>query len=154
MLTSTQQPPLATLGCSLLQFTKDCLAGDTEALQAANSSYSSDRGRVSWAAKDDMGEESAGKAFAKWLHAFWPAPLVQTSSTRYLSGPKYTAQVSTPRRHSIEVISQCNHIRTHLTPLRLHLRDHFAQLLVAKTQHISTGSDKQSRSNQTIMVKH
>ena len=62
-----------------------------------------------------------------------------------LSAPQCTAQVSTPRRHSIEVVGLCNHIRPHLTPLRLHLRDHFAQLLVAKTQHPGTDSAKQRK---------
>ena len=61
-----------------------------------------------------------------------------------LSKPPCTAQVSMPRRRSIEVLGQCNHPQPHLTPLRLHLRDHFAQLLTAKTQHTTTGS-KQSK---------
>ena len=67
-----------------------------------------------------------------------------------LSGPQCTAQVSTPKRHSIEVISHCSCIRPHLTPLRLHLRDHFAKLLVAKTQPSRAGSTSAKESKKKI----
>ena len=57
-----------------------------------------------------------------------------------LSVSQCTAQVSIPMWHSIEFISHHSHIQPHLTPLRLHLRDHLAKLSVAKTQHSRTGS--------------
>ena len=64
--------------------------------------------------------------------------------------PQCTAQVSTPKRHSLEVISHCSRIRPQLIPLRLHLRDYFAKFLVAKTQHSRTGSTSATESKKKI----
>ena len=54
---------------------------------------------------------------------FKPSGLHPLSNTAVpntkLSGSQCIAQVSTPKQHSIEVISHCSRIQPHLTPLRV-----------------------------------
>ena len=69
----THYGPLKTVWKEIL---KHCI-------QVANGSYSSDNSGASWVVKDDVGEESAGKTFAKWLQVPWPVPPVQNCSTQY-----------------------------------------------------------------------
>lgn len=56
------------------------------------------------------------------------------------------SQPSTPRpgpRLSIEVLCKCSRGTPHLTPIRLHLRDHFASLLGKKQHRCKSNDDKQ-----------
>ena len=51
--------------------------------------------------------------------------------------------IPTPRpRLSIEVMSKCSRGTPHLTPIRLHLRDHFARLLDKKQHKCKSDKDK------------
>ena len=122
------------------------MEGDIEALQAAAT-------QVTKAEFPEHGRRVCWESFCKVGSSVLACTLCPIPQYPIQSSVGHTMHCSS--EHSQTTQHQGHRsLQPHLTPLRLHLQDHFTKLLAAKTQHSGTGNTSAKESKKKIRLDY